>query len=223
MKKQHFPQTLTWLGREIAAGRLDAVREHVMSVYRRPLRIYFLGHSGRWKGDPDELVNGFFADRMGRDDFFEKWQASGRRLHRWLITAFHLFIQEEWQREKRFRRFERFDPSFDVSGFTEDRGAELDKLRVESIARRVMEETERACRSEGMGKHWEILERHLIEGRPYSEFCEEFGVSREQAAVMIRTPKRRAAAILREILEHDGVEPDRIQQEIQDLQEVLHS
>ncbi|MEM7261970.1 MAG: hypothetical protein AAF488_08260 [Planctomycetota bacterium] len=224
-KKQHFPNTVTWIGRRLAEGPdgLEAVRQHVMELYYEPLQIYFRGHSERWKGDPTEIVNGFFADRMARPDFFEKWYASGLPLHRWLIGALLFFVREEWGREKRFRRLGHIADDNTVPGDDEAPAEAIDRLRMQSIARVVLEKAEASCRDEGLGMHWDIFWRHVIDGMQYPEFVEEeFGVTQERAAVMVRVPKKRIGRALREVLERDGVDDFRMAEEIRSLQEILH-
>ena len=87
MKQDAFPQTLrTWIGARLVdghAGRAD-VNRHLMTVYLRPLKIYFMGTSERWLGEPDDVVSGFFADRLARENFLDDWIASGVSLRRWL-------------------------------------------------------------------------------------------------------------------------------------------
>ncbi len=224
MAKQHFPLTVTWIGRRIAEGPegLDAVRQHVMTLYYEPLQIYFRGHSERWKGDPTEVVNGFFADRMARTDFFEKWSVSGLRLHRWMIGALLFFVREEWGREKRFRRLDYLPEDMDVEAAEDSPAAIMDRLRVRSIAKVVLAMAEKSCRDEGLGVHWDVFARHVIGGIPYPKFVqEEFDVSPERAAVMVRVPKKRVGRALREVLERDGVDEFRMADEIRALQEIM--
>ncbi|MHC5005518.1 MAG: hypothetical protein ACYTJ0_20640, partial [Planctomycetota bacterium] len=56
-------------------GRLAAGR-HVMSVYAQPLQAYLQGSSFRTLGDPEEVVQSFFADRLSRDGFLDDWWRS---------------------------------------------------------------------------------------------------------------------------------------------------
>ncbi|MCA8960400.1 MAG: hypothetical protein KDC38_07800 [Planctomycetes bacterium] len=224
-KPQHFPATATWIHRRLAEGEagLRAIREHVMAVYFEPLQIYFRGHSGRWKGDADEMVSAFFADRMDRPDFFEKWSKSGLPLHRWLIGGLLLFIKENWKREKRHHRMEALPERFEVAAAAEEIGGDLDRLRIVAIGRELMRRTEEVCREAGLGLHWEVFARHEIDGLPYTDFSEEeFGVSPERAAVLARSPRRRLDGLLREILERDGVDPYHVGAEIETMKELVN-
>jgi hypothetical protein len=55
---------------------LTELRQHVMQRYFEPLRIYVKGSSFRTMGESADLVNGFFASRLSRDDYLAKWTES---------------------------------------------------------------------------------------------------------------------------------------------------
>ena len=59
----------TWIGDRLAGGCASAVNRHIMDVYARPLKIYYMGTSDRWLGEADDIIQGFFADRLAREDF----------------------------------------------------------------------------------------------------------------------------------------------------------
>ena len=65
-----FPVTQrTWLGRALVRGHegLSEANHHIMDVYAQPLKVYYLGSSFRTLGEPDDVVQGFFADRLARE------------------------------------------------------------------------------------------------------------------------------------------------------------
>ena len=103
-KKNHFPPTLcTWIEGRLDDGTIgrDAINRHVMESYELPLRIYYLGTSWRTLGEPEDIINGFMADRLERPNFFTQWKSSGKRLRHWLINALHFYLKEQWRRDRR--------------------------------------------------------------------------------------------------------------------------
>src|SRR5882672_12709738 len=96
-KKDVFPRTLgTWIGRKLQEGKAGRaeVNRHLMSVYAWPLQVYFRGSSDRWLGEPEDIVQGFFADRLDREEFLPGCQESGLRLRRWLMNGFCFYLKE---------------------------------------------------------------------------------------------------------------------------------
>ena len=70
MRTDVFPETIqTWIGEQQGRGSEGraAINHHVMSVYAWPLTVYFQGCSDRWLGEPDEVIQGFFANRLARE------------------------------------------------------------------------------------------------------------------------------------------------------------
>ena len=86
-----FPATsATWLESQVRCADEPArerARRHVMAVYFHPLVVYVKGSSYRGIGDADDLVAGFFADRLERGDYLEKWLVSGAPLRAWLMRV----------------------------------------------------------------------------------------------------------------------------------------
>ena len=97
MSANAFPQTRrTWIDDALDRGGdgVHDVNGHIMETYAWPLRVYYLGTNSRWLGEPDDVIDGFFADRLARDSFLGDWRASGLRLRRWLINAFCFYLLE---------------------------------------------------------------------------------------------------------------------------------
>lgn len=214
-----FPTTKrTWIDLALdrgPRGRLD-VNAHVMETYEWPLRVYYLGTNLRWLGEPEDVVGGFFADRLARADFLANWRTSGMRLRRWLMNGFSYYLLEV----RRARRREA--PAADVeepATFSGDPSAAVDRAAVVAFVRQAMELTAQRCAAGGMEAHWRVFLRHHHDGIPFREIAPEFGVDLARAAVMARTAARKFQAALREVLGQDGVAADRIDEEIQSLLE----
>jgi DNA-directed RNA polymerase specialized sigma24 family protein len=221
-----FPATMnTWIGQRIDSGdvgRADLNR-HIMAVYAHPLKVYFLGSSFRRLGEPDEMVEGFFASRLPRPDFFREWRASTMRLRRWLMNAFLFFLQEQARlaRREAARPIVELDLSPAASGDSPE--AMVDRAWAMTIVQQAWKEAEASCAAAGQERHWRIFILHHAEGRPYADLQREFGVSASQAAVMTRTASNKFKAALRDCIVNDGVAPSQVDAEIELLLETFSS
>ncbi len=204
-KEDLFPATRsTWIGdrlRHDQSGRAE-VNRHVMTVYALPLRAYFLGTSERWLGDADDIVQGFFADRLARDDFFAAWQQSGMPLRRWLMNAFCFYLKEQRRRHRRDNRGSALGE--DPIAFSGDPDRAIDRAFVASLVQRAMDLTREGCEKDGMDDHWRVFEEHHCRARPYADIAEDLGIDAARAAVMSRTATRRFRMTLRELLARDS-------------------
>jgi len=211
-----FPVTAaTWLGDRLACGdggRDDAVI-HVMRIYREPLLIYAKGSSLRTIQDPEELVHGFFADRLSRVDYLDKWRRSGLPLRRWLINGLIFFAREQGRHAAR--------NSGGVNTPVEPNLDETVGQYTRSIARAVVAEaltaTIEALSSEGRGEHARLFVLHYIRGMSYDQISESGGVEPRRAAVMVRTATRRFRITLRGLIAWPGATDEDIETELSSL------
>ena len=221
MRPNVFPTTLhTWLGSRLVLGkegRAD-VNQHVMSVYAWPLTVYFRGTRDRWLGEPEEIVQGFFADRLAREHFFSDWLQSGLPLRRWLINAFCFYLSEVKRARKRNEiDFEPPDEQVDAGAKPEEI---LDRAFVVSVVRRALQQTHDRCATQGLEQHWRVFIRRHYQGAGYQEIAMEFDIDTARAAVMARTAARKFRDALRDLLMRDGATPEHVDSEIQTLLEV---
>lgn len=221
MKEDVFPITMgTWIRGRLddgEPGRAD-VNRHVMSVYLMPLRTYYLGTNERWLGEPEEVVQGFFADRLAREGFFAEWERSGLRLRRWLVNAFCFYLKE--LRRRRFRDGRASGLADEPITFSGDPEREVDKAFINSIVQRALEVTRDVCEADGLGEHWRVFEAHYCRGMAYADLGLEFNVDAARAAVMARTASRKFRGALRDLLDRDSAHGD-VDSEIVALLEIL--
>ena len=219
-----FPRTHhTWIGRRLeqgADGRTD-INHHVMSVYTWPLEIYFRSLRARWLGDAEDIVQGFFASRLDREDFFQDWLESGMKLRRWLLNAFCFYLKEVRRERKRSAREE---PLLDDGEGREDVPAnEIDRAFAVSIVREALLQTRRSCEARALEEHWKIFQRHYYEDESYAQIVDsgEFGeIDQVRAATMARTAAGRFRTVLRGLLRKDGATTDHVDRELAALLEV---
>jgi DNA-directed RNA polymerase specialized sigma24 family protein len=200
-----FPNTAsTWLTERIAGHHADpaAARRHVMTVYFEPLTIYVQGTPFRHLAEPRELVSGFFADRLDRDDFLPRWLSSGRPLRRWLIGGlrFYLLEQARVQKSGRARPIpdDHADPDPDRPGSAFNRAAG------HRIIRDAMERTAAQMADLGLSEHWDVFVMRHIDEIDYKAIRQRTGLDERRAAVMVRTAMRRFGKTLRDLVAWPG-------------------
>jgi hypothetical protein len=218
MAQDVFPDTLkTWINQEIQRDRLGRqnLNRYLMGTYAEPLKVYFMGTNSRWLGEPDDVVDGFFASRLSHDDFMAKWQASGMRLRRWLMNAFSYYLME--LRRERSSSKHNSDLTHEPVTFTGDPDRAVDQAAVIAFVRQAMQQAEETCKAEGLEKHWQVFVRHHIENADFRLIAGEFKIEPSRAAVMSRTAGRKFRNALRDVLMNDGVAPEDIDEEIQGL------
>ncbi|MCB9844504.1 MAG: hypothetical protein H6811_00755 [Phycisphaeraceae bacterium] len=217
MSEDVFPATMsTWIGHRLlegAGGRAE-VNRHVMAVYGRPLRTYFLGCSERWLGEPDEVVHGFFADRLARPGFFDDWRESGLSLRRWLVNGLCFYMKELRRRRQRDARAgAMLDDPVTFSG---DPERTVDREFVVEVVQRALDQGRVFCADAGLSEHWAIFEAHYARQLEYADIAPQFGVSTARAAVMARTASKHFKSALRELIGRDTPTGD-VDIEIRDL------
>lgn len=215
MPIEAFPETQRtrirhWLDQG-EAGIRD-LNHHLMLVYAPALRIYFLGTSYRRLGEPDEIINGFLADRLDRPDFMLKWRDSGLRLRRWLANGLCFYLKEEWRKRKRFSAEGTIGEEPPAAPQDSDRS--IDRAFVQASVRAALQRAQSDCEKRNLSTHWSMFMRYHFEGVPCKRLAEEFGVSSGQAWVMVRTAQRRFTQSLRDVISEDSDNPSRVDEEI---------
>jgi len=216
-----FPETLrTWLGEQLEGSPdgLCSAREHIMRVYAEPMAVYIRGSSFRKLDDPDDLVRGFFADRLSRETYLNQWRESGRPLRFWLIVGLKHYLLEETRRRRRGNAGALYES--DAAGTEPASDGAYFKAVAIGVVREAISQTGERCRKAGLDEHWMIFRRRYIGGECYAQIAAEAGITPGRAAVMARTAAARFRDTLRESVGWDGATPSEIEDEIRSLMEV---
>jgi DNA-directed RNA polymerase specialized sigma24 family protein len=221
-KDDAFPTTQqTYIGTLLdggPAGEGEACR-YLMAAYAEALRIYLRGSSFRGIGDIDELVDGFFADRLSRNGFLDDWRSSRRRLRYWLIRAFKNYLLEQRRAGDRARR-----PRGDLpeSASTEgDPEAAFHREAALSMVRETLHIAGEDCRGAGHADHWQVFLRHHMDGQDYGTIGAALNVKPLRAAVMARTAMHAFRRRLREVAAWPGASREDLDVEIRGLMEII--
>ncbi len=227
MSREAFPQTLnpTWWDARLNVGdeaSLTEARNHIMLVYSDPLKAYFTGSSFREMGDADEIVHGFFADRLSRPDYLRQWRASGKRLRRWLMNGLCFYLRE-CIRDENLRDATGTHALVELASADPTESRAMDVAFLQSVVQHALASSRADCAARNLQEHWEYFHAYHLLGRSCDDLAAEHGVDHDRMWVMIRTGQRRFAKALRDHLAEDGVRADQIDDEIRDLLELANT
>lgn len=203
-KRDVFPTTQrTWMGDRLESGEppTPEVLRHVMAVYAEPLTVYLRGCSLRWLGDAEDLVNGFFADRLSRPEYLGRWLSSGRPLRYWLIVGFKHYLLEELRRKRRDANIVHAEQELSVDSESDNA---YKREFVVSVVRDALVQTSNLCEERGLEQHWSIFHRHDVNGESYESIEADTGIGARRLAVMRRTVATQFKRVLRERLGWHG-------------------
>jgi DNA-directed RNA polymerase specialized sigma24 family protein len=232
MATDHFPTThQTWirdrLGRADDAAVVQELARHVMQRYFEPLCAYVRGSSLRSFGDAADLVNDFFAARLGDAEYLARWSESGLPLRRWLLNGLLLHVRNRAIGEGRRRARGDAGVGGDAPSALEqasDEPAALDALERAWAIGLVTEAHDRVRAglvAESREHWWECFRLHVLHGLPYADACPMSGVASANGANVVRAVSRRLGAMLAELLERDGVPEAEIDAELELIQRLV--
>ncbi|MDZ4829521.1 MAG: hypothetical protein SGJ09_04890 [Phycisphaerae bacterium] len=211
-----FPATRRdWLLRLVEGGDpgRKTANAFVMELYAPSLAAYLRGSSFRTIGDGGDLVAGYFASRLDRADFFQRWLASNLPFRRWLINGFIFFLHEEIRRQRG-----RNENDVDEELLPEPEAVEhFDRVWVREVVRRACERAGEICAAGGKSTHWTLFMRHHVHGVEYTALEDETGVSPSRAPGMVRTAADVFRRAVLEILVRDGVPAKELDDELRRL------
>jgi len=221
MSRDAFPQTLnpTWWDVRLDGGDEASMRElrnHIMTIYAEPLKAYFLGSSFREMGEADDIVQGFFSDRLARPDYLRQWRASGKKLRRWLMNGLCFYLRECITKENQ-RSATGTRVTAEMAGTDETQSKAMDLAFLRSVVQNALKAAGTECGARGLQDHWDYFCAYHLHGRACDDLAAENGLDRDRMWVMIRTGQRRFARAVRDHLAEDGARAEDIDDEIQSL------
>ena len=225
--RDHFPRTpRTIVFESLDEGRQQELAGQLMSLYALPLQIYFSATSFRGLGPPADVIAGFFSSRFSQPTWLAEWRARQEidqiPLRRWLLTSLNFYLHEEARRRARDRQAaELTSAGEEAAGVapSADRAFERDSAR--AIVAQALERTRAACDAAGQAQHLEIFMRNFVRQVPYELLAREHGLSTTQCAGLSRTVAVKFRRELAGILIAEGADPQRLDDEIARLLEVM--
>jgi DNA-directed RNA polymerase specialized sigma24 family protein len=204
-----FPPTpREWLASQSLSGRTGRrlANAFVMELYAPALEAYLRGSRWRSAGEPRDLVHGYFASRLSREDFFERWLASGLRFRRWLVNGMLFHLREA----TRGRRPITIADDEAALAPEPDAVERFEQEWARGIVRAACERASAECMVAGRWVHWRLFIRHTVDGVPYSKLAAELGIQPERAPGLARTAAHALRRAIHELLIQEGVPPGEV-------------
>ena len=224
-----FPETQTvWISDRLSEGEagLMLANGYVMESYVRPLSIYCskIGLARSVRIDADDLVHGFFANRLSNSEYLKSWLTSGLRLRQWLRNGLHFYVHE-------LRRQNATQLGLQIGGqalpeeiFSEGAAHdhEFEKAWALAALDLAMKETKEGLEKRNRRDEWEMFCSHHVEGVPHAIIGERFQLSTAQVAQRTFAVGAQLRDELYGILRKDGALRSEIDVEVRSMMEVLH-
>ncbi len=204
------PTHRTWIVDNLAKGPpgLEAVRNHVMEVFRKPLTLY-CRHLVGPDHDPDDIVHDFFCERLTKKDFFERWRKSGRRLRDWMRTALRFHVLGIWRAKNE-------QPGLEGDSLPTPKDGpivEFERAYAERIIDLALSRAREDLPDDASPK-WKAFNMRFHERIKYPAIGSEIGVSAERARQMVRQVSQSVRRHVRALILREGIEPWEIDMEI---------
>ena len=251
MTVDHFPSThATWIDAQLtiidgadgpqasrANSAREALRQHLWERYHAPLRAYVHGGSLRRAGEPDDLVAGYFADRVTTPDFLPAWRRANMPLRRWMMNGMGFYargVVRDRMRD-RLRPFTDLTGSAAPSSDSTTTGAEEALLPADertseaafehawaiAVLDAAHTQAHAELSKEDRLDEYDVFRRRVIEGEGYDTIGPSVGMSAQQCAGATRLVSQRMAAALREVLRAEGVRESEMDRTVQEVQRAV--
>ena len=227
-----FPETQTvWISDRLSEGEagLMLANGYVMESYVRPLSIYCskIGLARSVHIDADDLVHGFFANRLSNSEYLKSWLTSGLRLRQWLRNGLHFYVHE--LRRQNAAQLGKLGPHIGDQALPEEvpsEGAahdhEFERAWALAALDLAMKETKEGLEKRNRRDEWEMFCSHHVEGVPHAIIGERFQLSTAQVAQRTFAVGAQLRDALYGILRKDGALRSEIDVEVRSMMEVLH-
>ena len=227
-----FPETQTvWISDRLSEGEagLMLANGYVMESYVRPLSIYCskIGLARSVRIDADDLVHGFFANRLSNSEYLKSWLTSGLRLRQWLRNGLHFYVHE--LRRQNAAQLGKLGPHIGDQALPEEvpsEGAahdhEFERAWALAALDLAMKETKEGLEKRNRRDEWEMFCSHHVEGVPHAIIGERFQLSTAQVAQRTFAVGAQLRDALYGILRKDGALRSEIDVEVRSMMEVLH-
>ena len=224
-----FPETQTvWISDRLSEGEAGIMlaNGYVMESYVRPLSLYCskIGLARSVRLDADDLVHGFFANRLSNSEYLKSWLTSGLRLRQWLRNGLHFYVHE-------LRRQNATQLGLHIEGqaLSEEvpsEGAahdhEFERAWALAALDLAMKETKEELEKRNRRDEWEMFWSHHVEGVPHAKIGERFQLSAAQVAQRAFAVGSQLRDALCGILRKDGALSSEIDLEVRSMMEVLN-
>ena len=214
------PTSRTWIEEQIDDGSqgIATVNRFLMEVYFTPLCASVRASSWRRRFDADDLVQSFFASRLGSPEYLTRWSASGLPLRHWLLQGLRYHAHERIRDDRPPHHGLDLDrvPSADDPPLVV-----LDRYYARAVVQTALERARLQCETEGLAAHWQAFHDHHYEDRTFVAVGEAGGIDPERARTMSRVAEKRFRSALRVVVARDGATTADIDRQIDELIDAL--
>ncbi|MSR44514.1 MAG: hypothetical protein EXS15_04025 [Phycisphaerales bacterium] len=222
---QTFPETRTlWISEKLSEGEAGRAlaNGYVMTSYLRPLVVYCraLRLHDSIRTEPQDIVVGFFAHRLAKQEYLKDWLNSGLRLRQWLRNGLHLYVHE--QRRENSKGGHGSDALHDVEATGQSQHHEFERAWALGALDMAMREAIAELDARGSRCDWELFWSHHVDGIPYAVLAERRNMTAPQAAQRAFAVAAKVRTALYGILRKDGALTSEIGLEVRAMMEVLH-
>ncbi len=193
-----------------------------MSLYARPLAIFMAGSTFASVGDPQEVVQEFFADRLAQEGFLHRWLVSKKQLRHWLIIAFRHHLFERDRECKKSLPVQGTVPGMDSFAVAPAAEKAFDREYALNVVREALKIAEATCATAGLIEHWYIFVQHQYHERSYEDLSRETDRDVSRLIVMFRTATNHLRNAVRRMVAWEGATDQEIDEEIHRLMEALN-
>ncbi|RLS52478.1 MAG: hypothetical protein DWH93_00920 [Planctomycetota bacterium] len=228
MQGDDFPSThSSWMFDLLSTGPtgLAGLRTRIMERYHGALVAYATHAIAMQVLDPQDLVNEFFANRLAKPDYFERWQSSGLPFRRWLINGLHFSAREMLKATGTTKQRMTSDRTDSTELEPPDCDTAADRAFERQFALQVITRcaaaVERGLAAKGRPRDWSYFWRHHIDGTPYRLLAAETGLGPRELNSAIRavTSELRTAVRLELLIE--GLAEHEVERELRLMEEAL--
>jgi DNA-directed RNA polymerase specialized sigma24 family protein len=176
------------------AQSLSDARNHLMVRYRAPLVVYAAQSRFATVDEPDELVHGFFAEKVADARFLADWRASGLPLRRWMLNG--LVFHARGVLRDRARENARTDgaPPEALLSNTPDAERAFERAWALALVEAACRTAHTALAADGRARAYDCFHRHFFDGVSYAQLAVECGLSESAVASEVRLAMRRVRA-----------------------------
>ena len=232
-----FPETQTlWISDRLSEGDsgLLLANGNLMARYVRPLTSYCrtIGLARSIRMEADDVVHGFFANRLGNAEYLKSWMSSGLRLRQWLRNGLHMYVHEQRRAKAGHAGGHAggqagadagtvgLPDEVPSMGAAHDR--EFERAWALSTLDLAMRETKDGLEKRGRLDEWEMFWSHHVDGVAHARIGERFQLSAAQVAQRAYAVGAQLRDSLCGILRKDGALIGEIDKEVRSMMEVLH-
>ena len=215
-RTQHFPTTYATTLIDGLRGGDEALADlaaRIIERYAQPLEAYAQGSSLREIAEPRELVHGFLVARFATPTttraYLAAWNASGLSLRRWMMNGLLLYVRglvRDMQRSRE-KSLDALNSEAAVAALASagpNPSAAFEQAWARAILAEACAQVEQSLLAEGRDRAWEVFRRHTLDGVAYGDLSDDFGLSRQQMADLVRGVTTRLRTRVRELLDEEG-------------------